>query len=217
VNSGRIPKLVIFDCDGVLVDSESLANQVLVHALASHGLYLSSAEALDAFSGFTPKDTITLAENMLGSSLPDNFWDNVQNKTFAAFQRYLRPIEGAIDLVGALKKKGIKVCVASSGAHKKMDLTLRLTGLEDMIRPHVFSAEDVPDGKPAPDLFLFAAKQMGCEPSDCLVVEDSRPGIEAALAAGIKVVLFDPDGRHDIQIEDVVRVTTLNKILALIG
>ena len=213
----QTPKLVIFDCDGVLVDSETIACRVLVDALAGHGLEISTAEAIMSFSGFKPEDTIAIAEDMLGHALPDNFWNEMQIKTFDLFKTKLCPIEGALDLVAALKTKGISVCVASSGAHQKMNLTLRLSGLEDSIRPNVFSADDVARGKPAPDLFLYAARQMECQPRDCLVIEDSRPGIEAAIAAGMGAVLFDPGGKHHLWIDEVARVTSLDQILALIG
>lgn len=210
------PKLVIFDCDGVLVDSEDLASRALVEALASHDLNLSVKEAVDAFSGFTPEDTVAKAEGMLGRALPKNFWQETQSKTFSAFKSGLKPIAGAAELVMALKQAGMKVCVASSGAHKKLELTLGLTGLDELFGQCVFSAEDVGRGKPAPDLFLFAAGQMRIYPAECLVIEDSRPGIEAARAAGMRAILFDHDGRHGFEVGNVKRVTTLDQVREII-
>lgn len=212
----QTPKLVIFDCDGVLVDSEELANRVLVEALARHGLELNTKEAIEAFSGYTPEDTVALAEQMLGHSLPEGFWNEMQRKTFAAFNQSLRSIAGARDLVQSLKARRIKVCVASSGAHEKMNLTLSLTDLEELFRPNIFSAEDVPQGKPAPDLFLYASRQMEIKPADCLVIEDSRPGIEAARAAGMRAILFDQGGRHGFEVGNIQRVATLGQLRKII-
>ncbi len=217
MTSLRTPKLVIFDCDGVLVDSEELANRVLVGTLASHGLNLSLDEAISFFSGFTPEDTVAKAESMLGRALPKNFWHETQSKTFSAFRSGLKPIAGAVELVTALKQAGMKVCVASSGAHKKLELVLGLTGLDEWFGQYVFSAEDVARGKPAPDLFLFAAGQMRIDPAECLVIEDSRPGIEAAQVAGMRPILFDPDGRHGIYVKGVTRVIALDQVHDIIG
>ena len=217
MTSLQTPKLVIFDCDGVLVDSEELANRVLVGRLASHGLNLSLDEAVRFFSGFTPEDTVAKAEEILGRALPKNFWQETQSRTFSAFKSSLKPIAGAAELVMALKQAGMKVCIASSGTHKKLELTLRLTSLDELFGRHVFSAEDVTRGKPAPDLFLFAAGQMRIDPAECLVIEDSRPGIEAAQAAGMRPILFDPDGRHGIYVKGVTRVIALDQMHNTIG
>ncbi len=217
MTSLQTPKLVIFDCDGVLVDSEELANRVLVGRLASHGLNLSLDEAVRFFSGFTPEDTVAKAEEILGRALPKNFWQETQSRTFSAFKSSLKPIAGAAELVMALKQAGMKVCIASSGTHKKLELTLGLTGLDELFGRHVFSAEDVTRGKPAPDLFLFAAGQMRIDPAECLVIEDSRPGIEAAQAAGMWPILFDPDGRHGIYVKGVTRVIALDQMHNTIG
>ncbi len=217
MTSLQTPKLVIFDCDGVLVDSEELANRVLVGMLTSHGLNLSLDEAIRFFSGFTPEDTVAKAEGMLGRALPKNFWQETQSKTFSAFKSHLQPIAGAVELVMAVMQGGMKVCVASSGAHKKLELTLGLTGLDELFGQYVFSAEDVARGKPAPDLFLFVAGQMRIDPAECLVIEDSRPGIEAAQVAGMRPILFDPDGRHGIYVRGVTRVIALDQVHNTIG
>ena len=211
-----IPKLIIFDCDGVLVDSEKLANQELVMALARHGLDISFEEAVQSFAGFAPEDTVAKAETMLGRALPQDFWSKTQERTFAAFERDLQPIKGAADLVWALKENDIRVCVASSGTHEKMNLTLKLTGLDGLFRPNVFSAADVGRGKPAPDLFLFAARQMETAPSDCLVIEDSRPGIEAARTAGMDVIFLDSNERKDTEFQGVTRITALDHVQDLL-
>ena len=216
MNSLETPKLVIFDCDGVLVDSEKLANRVLVGALASHGLNLSPDEAIESFSGLTPEDTVSKAEGMLGQALPNFFWQQMQSRTFAAFEQGLKPVDGAFELVSFLKNKGIKICVASSGDHMKMELTLKLTGLDELFGQNVFSAEDVTRGKPAPDLFLFAAGRMGIEPEQCLVVEDSRPGVAAAQAAGMRAVLFDPGGCHRFKLDGVLSLTALDQVRDII-
>lgn len=184
MTAGR-PDLVIFDCDGVLVDSEPLANAVLARALSAEGLATTLAESVERYTGLSMRSMVERAEAALGRPLPHDFIDRVQAETFAAFRRALRPVPGVRE---ALERIDLPVCVASSGTPDKIALSLRVTGLDCFFGDHVFSATMVPRGKPFPDLFLHAAAGMGTAPGRCVVVEDSLPGVQAAVAAGMKVL-----------------------------
>jgi len=178
--------LVIFDCDGVLVDSEPIANALLARYLTDLGLPMTREESVDAFMGRSWAAGVELIEERLGHPVPDDFDERYHAELQAAFERELqavRGIEAALDAIDEPR------CVASSGTHERIRSSLRLTGLLDRFPDEtIFSAEDVEHGKPAPDLFLHAAATMGFEPRDCVVVEDSPAGIQAALAAGMRVL-----------------------------
>ena len=179
--------LVIFDCDGVLVDSEPIANRVLTEALAEEGLSLSHAEVARATTGLSLKQVVAWAECALGVPLPQGFIPRTQDRTFEAFRAGLRPVAGAEAALDAVESAGIPYCVASSGEHAKMQFTLGLTGLLGRFDGRMFSARDVPRGKPAPDVFLLAARTLNAAIEDSVVVEDSLPGVAGALAAGMTV------------------------------
>lgn len=183
-------ELVIFDCDGVLVDSEPLANEVLRDALAGHGLVLTLDQVVGEFVGHSMTSVQERAETMLGRKLPDDFIDRVQARTFDIFRDHLKPVSGVEDVIRELQKKGMQICIASSGSHDKMDLTLTLTGLKHYFGEHIFSSYDVARGKPYPDLYLHAAREMGVDPALCLVIEDSLPGVQGAVAAGMEVMAY---------------------------
>ena len=174
--------LVIFDCDGVLVDSERLAVRVDVQVLAALGWPLSEQEIIDRFVGRSHAFFISEVEAHLGRRLPSDWEDEFQPLYRKAFAAHLTPVPGVVD---ALDRITLPTCVASSGTHEKMRYTLGLTGLYERFAGRIFSVEEVTHGKPAPDLFLHAATRMGVEPSACAVVEDSRHGVEAARAAGM--------------------------------
>jgi HAD superfamily hydrolase (TIGR01509 family) len=180
-------RLVIFDCDGVLVDSEMIASQVLSEELAALGVPMTPENCRDRFTGVTMTAVIAGIEALLGRPLPDDFEETLQEKDFAAFERAVRPVDGVEAMLRGL---AIPKCVASSGAIAKMHCTLTATGLLPLLEPHLFSAQMVAHGKPAPDLFLYAADRMGVPPRDCVVIEDSAAGIEAALAAEMPVIGF---------------------------
>ena len=185
--NGAAPGLVIFDCDGVLVDSEPIAAAVMAAAVSELGLPMSAADCLRRFTGIAMAKVIAEIEADLGRPLPADFVTRVRERDFEAFRRDLKPIAGADAVVGAL---AMPKCVASSGASEKIRFTLGITGLLALFEPHLFSAEMVRHGKPAPDLFLFAAKQMQATPADSVVVEDSEAGIRAARAAGMRALGF---------------------------
>lgn len=182
--------LVIFDCDGVLVDSEPLANRELQRALADGGLALSQDEVVRHFVGLSMQSVISKAEGMLDAPLPADFLEKLQHRTFAVFRQKLRSVEGIKEVLLALAARKQRICVASSGDFEKMNLTLCLTGLKDFFAPNIFSSSQVRRGKPYPDIYLFAAAQMGADPARCLVIEDSVPGVRGAVAAGMEVLAY---------------------------
>ena len=180
-------QLVIFDCDGVLVDSERLAIKVDIAVLNELGWPLSEAEVIERFVGRSDRDARAEIEAHLGHKLPDGFDEAVEHRYRDAFANALTPVEGVPE---ALDRIALPTCVASSGTHEHLRFTLGLTGLYERFEGRIFSADDVAKGKPAPDLFLHAAERMATAPTACVVVEDSRPGVEAARAAGMRVLAF---------------------------
>ncbi len=183
--------LVIFDCDGVLVDSEPLANASFARALSREGLNWTVEETMRRLMGRSMKSCLEIIEGVLERKLPTTFLDDMQAETYQAFRDApLRAIPGASTAALALQAAGVKTCVASSGTPEKMRFTLGLTGLWPLFEGRIFSASEVPRGKPFPDLFLHAASYMGAVPADTVVVEDSVPGIEAARAAGMRALAY---------------------------
>jgi len=182
-----VPDLVIFDCDGVLVDSENIAAQVFSEALIAAAFPATVEEAF--LLGFG-KNRVTLSaavETRFGRALPDGFFETMRARMRAAFERELLPMPGVGELLAALQRP---CCVASNSHLEHVRHALSLTGLLRFFDPHFFSASQVARGKPAPDLFLFAAQQLGARPEACIVVEDSITGVEGAIAAGMPVVRF---------------------------
>jgi HAD superfamily hydrolase (TIGR01509 family) len=188
------PALVIFDCDGVLVDTEPLAAQVMADIATELGRPMTAAECIDRFTGISLSQVKASLARDLGRPLPDDFEAQVRARDEAAFARALAPIDGAAAALDALAAHGVAMCVASSGAVDKMRFTLGQTGLLSRLEPHLFSATMVSRGKPAPDLFLHAAARMGVPPAACVVVEDAPAGIEAARAAAMAVLGFTGGG-----------------------
>jgi len=180
-------KLVVFDCDGVLVDSEMIASRELAAYLAEQGVRLTPQEARLRFTGCSLATVHEKIETEDGIALPATFEEDLRTRDRAAFDRELKAIPGVHAL---LEKLSLPKCVASSGSPEKIDHSLKLTGLEGFFGNNIFSARMVARGKPAPDLFLFAAEKMGVAPRDALVIEDSPVGIEAARAAGMTAVGF---------------------------
>ena len=177
-------KLIIFDCDGVLVDSEPIQNRVLAQMLCEVGLRMSYEEIIEAFMGRSMADCLRIAEQRLGRPLPAGFEVLLQEQTFAAFERELQPVRSVEQ---ALDRIAIPVCVASSGKLTKMRRTLALTGLLRRFEGRMFSATQVLNGKPHSDLFLYAASEMHTAPAECAVIEDSIAGVKAGVAAGMAV------------------------------
>lgn len=205
-------KAIIFDCDGTLVDSETLSTEVLVEAVAEHGLSLTVHEALAAFRGGKMADCITELELRLGRPLPPTFVPEFRVRSAQAFRARLRAIEGALELVQSLSSLPFPFCVASSGPMEKMALSLSLTGLLPFFEGRVFSSYDVGSWKPDPGLFLHAADALGVSPADCAVIEDSLPGMQAGLAAGMTVFAFQP---HGVDPRTPSETTPLHRLLDL--
>lgn len=180
-------ELVIFDCDGVLIDSERLAIKIDVLVLRELGWPLSEEEVIERFVGRSARDQQAAIEQQLGRKLPAGWERRFDPLYRTAFAAELAPVKGVLD---ALDQIAVPTCVASSATHAHLRYTLGLTGLYDRFAGRIFSSEDVARGKPAPDLFLHAAASLGAKPARCVVVEDSRPGIEAARAAGMRVLAF---------------------------
>lgn len=180
-------RLVIFDCDGVLVDSERIAVRIDVVVLAKLGWVMTEAEVVERFMGRTDEYMASQIEAHLGLPLPANWEEPFQRLYRAAFEAGLKPVPGILEVLDEITTP---TCVASSGTHERIRYTLGLTGLYTRFVGRIFSASDVPRGKPAPDLFLHAANRMRTDPSECAVVEDSRYGVEAARAAGMRVFAY---------------------------
>jgi HAD superfamily hydrolase (TIGR01509 family) len=180
-------ELVIFDCDGVLIDSERLGVKVDVAMLHELGWPLGEAEVIERFVGRSDRDNQAAIEAHLGRRLPADWPEAIENRYRNAFAKELTPVAGVLD---ALDRITLPSCIASGGTREHLRYTLELTGLYERFAGRIFSVEDVAEGKPAPDLFLYAAGRMGAAPAGCVVVEDSRPGVEAARAAGMRVLAF---------------------------
>ena len=177
--------LVIFDCDGVLVDSECLAVRTEAKILSGLGWPLTEADIVERFVGRSAAYMQQEIERHLGRSID---WDTEFEPRYRnEFERELVAVPGIVE---ALDEITCPVCVASSGSHDKMRFTLGKTGLFDRFGGRIFSVDQVAHGKPAPDIFLFAADQMGASPDRCAVVEDSVPGVTAGLSAGMVVFAF---------------------------
>jgi HAD superfamily hydrolase (TIGR01509 family) len=178
-------KLVIFDCDGVLVDSEPIAVRIDVEMFAELGLTVSEQEVIERLVGRSPEVLVQAVEEQLGHSPPDGWEERGERRLRRAFEAELEPVDGIRE---ALASISLPVCVASSSPPERLRFKLELTGLYERFAGRIFSATEVANGKPAPDLFLHAARQMGVAPADCIVVEDSRYGVQAARAAGMDVL-----------------------------
>jgi HAD superfamily hydrolase (TIGR01509 family) len=181
----RSVELVILDNDGVLVDSEPIANRVLASLLTEYGDPTTYEQAVERYMGTNLAYVREVVEPELGTALPGDFEARYHRELFARMRTELRAVSG---VAAALDAIDVATCVASSGTHERIELALRTAGLYERFAGRLFSADDVERGKPAPDLFLHAAARMGVEPGRCVVVEDSPYGVTAARAAGMTVI-----------------------------
>lgn len=181
---------VIFDCDGVLVDSEEIANSALAELLTEAGVPTTYEESVDIFRGRSMDAILEIATRKLGAPLPFDLLARYFETIKEVFERELRPVPGVIDV---LDRIDLPNCVASNGPLHKMEVTLRITGMWERFEGRIFSADQVAAGKPAPDLFLYAAQEMGFDPSTTAVVEDSTLGVVAARSAGMRVFAYASD------------------------
>ncbi|OIK24769.1 HAD family hydrolase [Streptomyces malaysiense] len=183
--------LIIFDNDGVLVDSEPISNRHLAACLTELGIETSYEDSLRDYMGSAMHRVHDLVLERTGRRLPEDFDDVFHARVFAAFERELGPVPGVAEVLEKLAADGVPYCVASSGSHERIRVGHRVTGLDRWFEEErIFSSQDVGKGKPAPDLFLYAAERMGVAPARCAVVEDSPLGIQAAVAAGMDVYGF---------------------------
>ncbi|MCX4989340.1 MULTISPECIES: HAD family phosphatase [unclassified Streptomyces] len=183
--------LIIFDNDGVLVDSEPISNTLLAAYLTELGHPTSYEDSLRDYMGSAMHRIHDMVLERTGQRLPDDFDDVFHARVFAAFERELKPVPGAGQVLEKLAADGVPYCVASSGSHERIRVGHRTTGLDRWFDDErIFSSQDVGRGKPAPDLFLHAAERVGVRPEKCAVVEDSPLGVRAANAAGMDVYGF---------------------------
>lgn len=204
---------VIFDCDGTLVDSESISLRVLVNYVAEFRLQIPHEEAMKEFAGNELSVVFAEIERRLGHKLPDDFLHEFRRRQIATLREQVTACQGAGELLAELT---LPYCVASNAPRNKIEICLQTTGLRQHFSDSdIYSAYDIEVWKPAPDLFLKAAAGMCVDPTHCAVVEDSRFGIEAGLAAGMQVFVYDPH-RHHRSYPDVRCVATLTELAPLL-
>jgi HAD superfamily hydrolase (TIGR01509 family) len=189
-----VPELIIFDCDGVLVDSEPISLAVMLEVLREAGCEMTEEQAWEQFLGRSIGTVGAILRDKYAMELTADHLDQLRLKLYARFRNELRPIN---KVSTAIRGLDAPICVASSSQPDRINLSLGLTGLADLFGAHVFSASMVTRGKPAPDLFLYAAGKMGVPPENCVVIEDSAAGIKAAQAAGMRVIAFT-GGSHAV-------------------
>lgn len=188
---------MIFDCDGVLVDSEPIANRVFAERLGLHGFTLTAEDVMRTFIGRTRDTCIAMAGEMRGSPLPGDFgakWDEALQQAIA---REVKPVAGVAEVMDYLERRDVPYCVGSNNEPANMRVALAAAGLLPRVEGRLFSAAQVARPKPAPDLFLHAARAMGIAPGNCAVVEDTVTGVTAAVAAGMKVFAYTGGGHTD--------------------
>ena len=212
-------QLVIFDCDGVLVDSETISNDVLAQMLTAEGLPTTLAQARRDYQGLLLSEVLDRAQERLGRQLAPGWIEAYERERSAVFRRELQPVPGAAEAVRRIAAAGVAVCVASQGKLEKTRLSLALTGLDALFSADsLFSAHTVPRGKPHPDLFLHAAQSMGALPADCVVIEDTPSGVTAAVAARMRVLGYAADSdEHTLRQAGAAIVHSLHDVPPLLG
>jgi len=188
--------LVIFDCDGVLVDSEGIGNGVLATILADNGVKMDAVAARSRYEGLSVADIARGFEAEFGIRLPEDWTERYYELLIQTLREQARPIRGVEIAIGHLQRQGIPICVASQGPLAKIEASLRSAGLWDAFAGRAYSAKSVAKPKPAPDLYLHVARAFGVPPERCAVVEDSIAGITAGRAAGMQVFAFCANERE---------------------
>ena len=176
--------LVIFDCDGVLVDSELITNRVFAQMLNELGIAISLEDMFERFVGRSMPQCLEIVTKLLGRPVPQHFVEEYQTRSAAALKAELKAVSDIETVLAAMR---VPYCVASSGTHEKMQTTLGITGLLPQFRGKMYSVTEVAQSKPFPDVFLYAARQQGVMPVDCAVIEDTPTGVRAGVAAGMTV------------------------------
>jgi len=211
------PSAVLFDCDGVLVDSEPITDSVLIANLAGYGLHLAPEQVTKMFTGGTIKGVEQSARSM-GADLPADWIDRIYAATFEHLQAGTPLIDGVPEVLDALDLRGIPYAIGSNGPMAKMRITLGQHGLWDRFQGRIFSCHEHGDAKPAPDLYLRGAAATGQRPEDCVVIDDSVAGCRAGVAAGSRTIGFahasDPESLRAVGADPV---TSMAEVRALLG
>ncbi len=176
--------LIIFDCDGVLVDSEPIIYRIFAETLTEVGFTITYEEVVQQFVGKSLAICLEIIEESYGKPLPANFVERCRERQVIALQQELQPVSGITEI---LEQITLPKCVASNSSHRHIQLVLKLTGLLHLFDGKLYSADDVERPKPFPDVYLYAAQQMNTNPQHCVVIEDSVPGVQAGYAAGMTV------------------------------
>ncbi|GJD19755.1 HAD family hydrolase [Rivularia sp. IAM M-261] len=186
-------ELVIFDCDGVLVDSETIINRIFAEMLTEVGFPITYTEVNQQLKGKSLKTCLEIIEQTYRKPMPKDFAERCKEREFAAFQQELQPVSGITEI---LEQITLPKCVASNSSHRHIQLVLNLTGLIHKFHEKLYSVNDVARPKPFPDIYLYAAQQMNTNPESCVVIEDSVSGVQAAYKAGMTVFgyVHDSDG-----------------------
>jgi HAD superfamily hydrolase (TIGR01509 family) len=203
--------LLIFDCDGVLVDSELLANEALAELISALGHPMTTQQALQIFSGLRLGDVLKSAEALLSFPVPADRGAAAGQRLFERFRRELQPVKGVRE---ALDMLPFPRCVASSSSRERLELSIEVTGLKKLFGENVFSADQVEHGKPAPDLYFFAASSLGVTPANCVVIEDSTLGIQAAISAGMKTIGFAGASHATVELAQRLKEAGANIVIA---
>ncbi|NRD20974.1 HAD family hydrolase [Winogradskyella eckloniae] len=207
-------KCVIFDCDGVLVDSEPIGNQVMVDMANELGAQINLDYAYQHFKGNSFHKCVNHISELIDSELPTHFESEYRRRSFEKFKSEIKPVEGVLDVV---KNLNLPFCVASSGPENKIQLNLELTGLWPYFKAHVFSCYGVQKWKPDPAVFLWAAKTMGFQPEECVVIEDSIIGVNAAINGGFDVFGFTAhDYNHQLKNKATKTFNNMKDLIALL-
>ncbi len=208
------PELVIFDCDGVLVDSEVIGNTVMAKSLSLHGLEVNLEQCMELFVGATMAGVKVKAEG-LGAKLPDDWVAQIYTKIYAQLRAGCPMIEGVVGVLDALDDAGVPYCVASNGSRERMGITLGQNGQLERFGNRVYSAQELNTAKPAPELFWHAAK--GYTLANCVVIEDSLNGINGAVNAGIPCYAYVPEGALNLPASSVTPFAKMASLPALLG
>lgn len=182
------PGLLVWDCDGVLVDTERLVTRLEAEWIAGLGWPLTQDDVVERFMARSEATMTAEIERHVGKALPAGWYDALRTASYDLFRAELTAVDGVVDVLDTLEGAGVAMCVASSSGHGRLELVLGLTGLADRFAGRVYSAQDVQRGKPHPDLFLYAAHEQQVDPRDCVVIEDSEPGVRGGVAAGMRVL-----------------------------
>jgi HAD superfamily hydrolase (TIGR01509 family) len=211
------PKAVIFDCDGVVVDSEQPTLDMLQADLAAHGLPLTMDELTSKYVGGTVEACATRAR-AAGATLPEDWVQDFYARMYAMLREHTPLIPGILTVLDALDAAGLPYAMGSNGTPEKMQITLGQHGLIDRFKGHLYSGQALGRPKPAPDLYLHAAAQLGIAPADCIVIEDSAAGARAARAAGMRCMGYAPHSPADhLANEGAIPFTCMNDLPRLLG